>query len=151
MTREAFAAVGVFCLICLPGQVQCQQEPITQLVSARSLECLFGPGTVAEWKAQRFTISQDLWKGDTHFDSIDPKGGKARLIGNQGATDVLVLPSSSGLTFVEATSAGNFSFTTVYASHCGAAGIFSAVMSRHMNLLGEPLSSQYHGTCKILQ
>jgi len=139
MARTALALTLLLCLFRVPGQAVAQQEPIAALVATKSLLCVFGPGTVAEWGARGFSISHDAWKGDTHYDSINSKEGKARLIGNQGATDVLVLTSPEGLTFLEAIGTGNFSFTTVYASYCGAVGSFCAVMSRHMNLLGQPL------------
>ncbi len=128
-----------------------QTEPVQKLLSAKSLKCQFRPGTIAEWKETKFKVDNDKWQGETYYDSIDINQQQARLIGNQGAVDVMVLPSPAGITFLEATSVGNVNFTTVYSAYCGPPGNFCAVMSRHMNLRGTPLSSQYHGTCRVWQ
>jgi hypothetical protein len=130
---------------------QANDDVFGDLISAKSLKCTFAPGTVAEWKGGEFALSKDQWKGDTHFDSIDLKQSRARLIGNATATDVLVLPTAQGLSFLEATDSGNVILTTVFAARCGPAGSFCAVMSRHVNLVGEVFPSQYYGSCVVWQ
>jgi hypothetical protein len=102
-----------------------------RLMGAKTLRCTIGPGAVAEWKSSQPAIS-----------------GKARLIGHAGAEDVVVWASRTGLTFVERTAGGNVNLTTVFARQIE--GDFVYVHSRHVLLLGEPLPSQYHGTCKRL-
>ena len=83
------------------------------------------------------------------FDAIDTKKGRARLIGNVGAEDVIVWLTAIGLTFVEATPSSNINVTTVFANKVGRDYIY--VQSRHVVLLSSgPLPSQYHGTCKRL-
>jgi len=88
--------------------------------------------------------------GQVTFDSIDAKAGKARIVGNVGAGDVLVLVTIAGLTFVEQTAFGNVNLTTVFAAYDSPSSRrFVAVSSRHQNLNG-PFPSQYHGTCSVL-
>jgi hypothetical protein len=90
-----------------------------------------------------------------HFDSVDPQRGKARLIGNEGATDVVVIPSASGLNFLEETPSGNINLTTIFQSAEKNSTDFIAVTSRHLLFPGlaglYPFPSQHHGTCKIWQ
>jgi hypothetical protein len=70
------------------------------------------------------------------------------LLGNIGASDVVVLMNAAGLTFVEQTSGGGAIFVTVFGSQVKGEYVF--VYSSHIELLGMPRPSQYYGTCTIL-
>ena len=83
------------------------------------------------------------------FDSIDLKNKTARIIGNEGADNVTVLLTLSGITFIEITGADNITITTVFPFYIKGTNQFAGVHSRYMNLMFEPLPSQFHGTCKI--
>ena len=83
------------------------------------------------------------------FDSIDMEKGTARAIANQGSADVMVIPAPMSITFIEQTGIGNVIFTSVFPNYSKGTEDFIAVTSRHLNLPGGPLPSQYHGTCKI--
>jgi len=129
-----------------------QDDVFKALVSAKSLKCEFGPGSVGKWSGANVTVQRDTFDVTLHFDSINAQAGKARLIGNQGAADVAVLLSSGSITFVEQTGAGNFAFTTIFPERVPGTDEFYVVTSRHMVLLsGRPLASQYHGKCKVWQ
>ena len=135
------------------ASAQQADEPFTRLLSARSVRCDIGRGTQASWDGGKVQLlNSDFGPGgEVTFDSIDAKAGKARIIGNVGAGDVLVLVTIAGLTFVEQTPLGNVNFTTVFASYDSpSSGRFVAVSSRHQNLNG-PFPSQWHGTCSILE
>jgi hypothetical protein len=122
-------------------------------VSAHSIRCQLGRGTQASWDGGKLELENANMgeSGQATFDSIDPKAGKARLIGNAGAGDVLIIATSAGLTFIEQTAFGNVNFTTVFAAYDSAASRrFVAVSSRHQNING-PFPSQYHGTCSVLE
>jgi hypothetical protein len=67
--------------------------------------------------------------------------------GNAGATDITAAWTGVGLHFIEVTGFGSLNVTTVF-RHPASDG-FSAVTSRHVYLLLNPLPSQYHGVCKI--
>lgn len=107
----------------------------------RSLRCDFADGTFRAWdKASRQTF-------DTLtliFDSIDPAQGRARLVGNTGATDVSVVAAPRKTTFIEITTAGNVNTTTVYESAID----MKAVHSRHTGTPENPTLSQAYGYCK---
>jgi hypothetical protein len=102
---------------------------------------------VTNWKSGTPKVTVGREDFTLHFDSIDVKAKTARLIGNQGAGDITAFATGAGLHFFEQTPSGNLALTTVFASR--AAGGFIAVASRHVDLLGGPLPSQYHGVCRI--
>lgn len=128
-------------------------EAFGRLLRARSLRCDLQTGTQASWDGGTLKLQPASFGegGRVTFDSIDTKSGKARLIGNAGASDIQVVPTAIGLTFVEQTAFGNLNFTTVFASYDSLSSRrFVAVASRHQDLNG-PFPSQYHGTCSILE
>ncbi len=105
---------------------------------------------MALWENSKVKVEKDDFKGaSVVYDSIDLTTGKARMIGEIGATDVLVFATGSGLTFIEYTNSGNIHITTVFARYVDGTTDFVVVTSRHLLLLDTPLPSQYHGTCTI--
>jgi hypothetical protein len=84
-----------------------------------------------------------------HFDGIEIAKQKARLIGNQGAEDVMVMLTPSSLTFVEMTPSGNPNFTTVFPAYKKGTKEFIAVTSRHLLLIDHPFPSHHHGSCQV--
>jgi hypothetical protein len=145
-------AALLLCLLLTGGAATAQNEPFKALVAARSLKCQIGPGSVGKWSGAKISVEKDSLDSALHFDSIDLKSGKARLIGDQGASDVTVWATASGITFVERTAFGNLVITTVFSERVPGKAAFYAVVSRHMQMLrGNPLPSQYHGSCKVWQ
>lgn len=131
----------------LSQSIASADQAFDELLSAKSLKCEFGPGISADWVKGHPKIKNDAFNTTTHFDSIDLKKRTARLIGNQGAADLVVFTTGAGLTFFETTGSGNVVFTTVFGSQGN--GKYIAVMSRHMDIIGKPMPSQYYGTCQI--
>ena len=129
--------------------IDAEDEVFSRLLGAKCLKCSFKEGVSTSWSSKGVKIESDQWKGDTIFDSIDIKQGKARIVGNQGASDIILIGSPSGITFIESTGIGNMVFTTVFPFYKPGTNEFCAVMSRHMNLMTEALPSQYYGTCKV--
>ena len=71
---------------------------------------------------------------------------KAYMIGNAGTEEVFPVTTPMQKAFIEVTSAGNITVTTVFTRK----NIFGeAVHSRHMDVVGNA-SSQYFGNCKIM-
>ncbi len=124
-------------------------EVFDRLMNAKSLKCEFDSGNVAVWESSKVKVEKDNFDASIVFDSIDLKAGKARMIGEIGAVDVIVLATGAGLTFIEETGVGNLIFTTVFAYYAKGTTDFIAVTSRHLDFLIKPLPSQYHGTCKV--
>lgn len=140
---------------------------ISELKSAKSIECYFPQGSFANWQGNSMKLEEDRMSDATHFDSIDISNKKqARMIANGGATDVFAFMSPTGITFVENTDIGNFIYTTVFPSYLGNKKINSepskntflfqkayiAVTSRHIySPMTGAMPSQFHGYCRILQ
>jgi len=118
----------------------------SDLFSIKSLKCTLGKGSVGLWKSGSLKIEADNWNTTIYYDSIDIESGSARIIGNQGSGNAVVLTTGIGITFIEKTGIGNLTFTTVFNSK-NKSGQFYAVSSRHIDSLGDLLPSQYHGTC----
>jgi len=146
--RYLFIALLLFPFI-FTTTIYGEEDAFSRLLEAKCLKCSFKKGFSTSWHATGVKTESDQWKGDTVFDSIDIKQGKARIIGNQGASDIISIGSPSGITFIETTGIGNMIFTTVFPLYRHETDQFCAVMSRHMNLLTEALPSQYYGTCTI--
>jgi hypothetical protein len=84
------------------------------------------------------------------FDQVDAQKGTGRLIGNFGGSNVTVLAADEAITILEPVSTGIVQITVIYAARAGD-GTFKAVHSRHTSVPGgEPLPSQYYGTCRAL-
>jgi hypothetical protein len=162
MTRywQCRAITALCCLLAAAASVLCPRftdalQPestdatLRTLLAARSLKCVFSTNAVADWKEGTPKLTVDRKGFEMHFDSIDTKAQKARLIGNQGAADLTVFATRAGLHFMEQTGSGNIAFTTVFASRVSEG--FIAVASRHVDLPGGPIPSQYHGVCKLWQ
>jgi hypothetical protein len=142
-----------FYLLTSAVAVTAQQTPeasvLRSLLAARSLKCSFSAYAFADWKSGKPNVTRGHEDFGFHFDSIDVKAQKARLIGNEGAGDVTLFATGEGLHFMEQTLTGNITITTVFASRSSDG--FIAVSSRHMSFepLGRPRPSQYHGICKL--
>jgi hypothetical protein len=155
--RMIIASILVMMISCLGSSVQAEQDSFKRLLTAKSLRCVLGYGYSADWLEGAPKLEKSRFTKDgspTFFDSINIEKQSARMIANQGAIDVLVLVSPSGLTFIEETASGNYTFTTVFPDYKkGSSDEYICVHSRHLawGTLGPPFPSQFHGTCKIWQ
>ncbi len=131
-----------------------------KLLKARSIRITLINGATAHWskatKEPKIEIGQ--WSSkekdrDFVFDSIDLKKGKARMIGNQGATDVSVFATAEGISFIEKSDVGNVFFTTVFYDCVKDTQDYIVVHSRHLGgfVADKPMPSQWHGTGRILE
>lgn len=71
---------------------------------------------------------------------IDTEKNVSYLVGNQGSTEVSLIPTHNGLSFIEITGSGNVMTTTMDKKN-------SSVHSRNTILLGELVPTQYYGKC----
>jgi len=150
LTRKIAGMLAALSLVhAAPAGAQDVEEAFQRLASAKSLRCDIGAGGAVRWQSGKPQVKSDRLDVVLHFDAIDHKKRSARLIANAGASDVVVLMTESGLTFVERTQSGNLTFTTVFAEYAPNSRDFIAVHSRHVTGAGLPMPSQYHGACKI--
>ena len=82
------------------------------------------------------------------FDSIDLNQGKARMIGNNGSSDVTVDAFLEAIHFTEHTVSGTRNTTSIFdkSVHDKGKTKFLAVYSRHTSML---YFSQYYGKCEL--
>ena len=140
----------LFLFLIFSNVVWAEDKPFKILTSAKSLKCFLSVGTFCRWKDGHAKAEIAKETMELIFDSIDVSKGKARMIGNQGATDVFVSATPSGITFIEQTGQGNINFTTVFFEKVDEySNEFKVVHSRHIWLLNGALPSQYYGNCRV--
>ncbi len=71
---------------------------------------------------------------------VDLETDKAYMLGNAGSTEVRMLTSSGGVSFIEITSVGNVMTTAIDTKG-------KSVHSRNSVMFGELLPAQYYGKC----
>lgn len=78
--------------------------------------------------------------------NIDLARQRAVLVTGDIRTPVKIVRALAATHFLEVTVAGFLNITTIYKSAAG--GLYPAVHSRHFGVLGQPIVSQYLGTCQ---
>ena len=141
-------------------QAYSKEDALESLLKAKSLKCYYSEGYTGIWddgklKIEKGHLGTSEKDSAMVFDSIDLKKGTARLIRNQGSSDVIVLETPAGISFIEKTPVGYLMVTTVFASYKKGTNEFVCVYSRHVGSFSPlklgPMPSQWHGTCKIWQ
>ncbi|MBL0338859.1 MAG: hypothetical protein IPP67_06780 [Rhodospirillaceae bacterium] len=119
----------------------------------KTMRCTFNiPGISAGWdsngefKSTKSDFSTKPQDAVIIFDNINQDKMTARMVGNNGASDVYVLSTEKSLSFLEITSSGNPILTTLFLSASLSDHTFPAVMSRHISII-QPVISQFYGTC----
>jgi hypothetical protein len=85
------------------------------------------------------------------FDKINVEKGTARIIGNNGAVDIVALRSSESVHLIEQTAIGNLSIATIFINEkFKKINSYPIVISRHMTISVSPHTSQHRGLCKLL-
>ena len=72
---------------------------------------------------------------------VDFDTGKGYILGNVGSSEISILQSDGGMSFIEVTAVGNVMTTTMDDSG-------KSVHSRNSVMFGELLPSQYYGSCE---
>ena len=119
-----------------------------------SVRCKFSHGQATNFDKGKPTTSRVPGSDmpDLVFDQVDAQKGTARLIGNQGAADVMVdRAGNDTIHLIEMTGSGSLNTTTIYQLNAnkGASHQYPVVHSRHINSMSSmsPYPSQYLGTC----
>ena len=163
MNRTLLAAmvmlgtVGVLLL----GQALTESEEMPEqrwpaLDEISSLRCTFETrSTSEEWEPgsePRLALGKDSQPLQFLVDSIDRENRKARMIGNVGSADLIVVSSQGTLHLIERTPVGGLNLLTIdgQLSEDGPRSSFRAVYSRHgAPILEQWIVSQYYGTCQM--
>ncbi len=136
--RHVTGLIGVCCcaLLLTMGHVH----------AATGYSCVFPSGKV-------HTFENDVFQEDSasklSFKIGDIKLDRqtASLITENGKGGLKIVRAIGANHFLEVITEGFLNITTIYGSPASD-GSFPAVHSRHIGLLGTPVVSQYHGTCK---
>ena len=121
------------------------------LRDADSLRCTFPWSALAAWKGgavPKIRVNSEKSAFEFHVDAIDHVKKTARLIGNVGVSDAMVVPLPGGLQFVESVRGGMNVLSVSRDRIENTPGVFRAVYSRHASLELLQVASQYYGTCK---
>ncbi len=130
--------------------------PVAAFDAYKTFRCAFRVGTAQSITSRgRAEVQTDAQGFDSElvFDSIDRETGKARMIGNVGSADLLVLGSDDTLSLVEVTPGGNIMVTAIFSDLRRSdrlADVFQAVHSRSMVLGSDATASQFVGECRGL-
>lgn len=137
----------------LDGARAAAPAPQDVLLGAFRVRCAFGDGAGGHWPAGRLTPHTAAWQGGPiDFDAIDLSTSMARMLADSGVTgstdgalDVRVTPTVTGLHFTAFNPRGDLLLVTVYGEH-DAAGSHRAVLT--MNGRGmDNESAQFYGRC----
>lgn len=118
--------------------------PMAHAEISTTYNCTFQQGYGWENDANKFNGKSTP---DTLKFTLKANGNTGTITANAGESDVSVIDTSASTTFLEETAVGNLSVTTIFKTENARSPIIAA-HSRHMSLLGNPIISQYVGTCK---
>ena len=82
--------------------------------------------------------------------NIDQKAQSAQLKNGQATSELKLVQALDARHYIEVTVAGYLNITTVYDSGDDGGDTWLAVHSRHLGIVGQPVVSQYRGTCKSM-
>ena len=139
----------------LDGTRAATPTPQDALLDAFRVRCTFGAGAGGNWPAGRLMSHTAAWQGGPiDFDSIDLTASTARMLNDSGVTgstdgalDVRVTPTGTGLHFTAFNPRGDLLLTSVYAER-NASGAHRAVFTMNGRGLNNE-SAQFYGSCTL--
>lgn len=120
-------------------------EPAAAADALTGYECTFTDGSTHTYESGAFMPTAP---GHLAFRISDVRedSDKARLtFGSGGASELRIVRAIGALHFIEVAVEGYLNITTVYEDGEGTA--HPAVHSRHLAVLGQPVVSQFYGSC----
>ncbi len=141
-----------FLLFLFASPASAQPPAWNKLINANRLDCSFLLGSIANWERGEVKVDKGRFKVMLQFEAINLKTKTAKVITRDYSADVSLFLTPSGLFFIETTGVGNVIMTAVFPRYQKGTRHFIAVTSNHIYLPDStPLSSQHHGTCKIME
>jgi hypothetical protein len=128
-------------------------DAASRLRAARSFRCNF-TSTVTTWvRSGHRTTEQISDKGSAVYDNIDVAKGTARIVANNGASDVVVWVerTSGSLWLRERTPSGNEIVTTIFPMYAEGTEAFVVLEARHSMVGQIVLGQDSFGTCIVLE
>jgi len=150
---EMKRAISAALILTVVASANGADDPASRLRGARSLRCAF-TSSVNTWvRSGHRSIEQTDEKGSAVYDNIDLSKGKARIVANNGASDIVVWIERTwgSLWMRERTTSGNEIITTVFPMYAEGTDEFIALEARH-SIVGQiVLGQESFGTCRILE
>ena len=130
------------------------QQPVP-IAEFQTFRCEFSEGEGRQVVDGKTTDRRgDRFSEPLIIDSINYKSRTARLVGNAGGSDLMLLSDGRlAVTFVEHTEPGGVVVLTIFKHAAGFDVYHRAVMSRHLPFnapVGSLSMTQYYGTCRGL-
>ena len=142
----------VFLIFLFASPAPAQPTARNKLINANRLDCSFPLGAIANWENGDVKVDRRRFKVMLQFEAINLKKKTATVITRDYSSDVNLFLTPSGLFFIETTGVGNVIMTAVFPRYQKGTRHFIAVTSNHIYLPDStPLSSQHHGTCKVME
>jgi hypothetical protein len=136
----------IVCLAVLVGSVTMGAvTPAAATDEAKGYTCTFIIGAAHAYAKGRFKPTK---AGPVVLDIANVNYAKqeAELVSGERRAVLRIIRAVNAVHFLEAVGEGYLNLTTVYDRDAGSAS-YPAVHSRHFGLLGQPIVSQYRGTC----
>lgn len=115
-----------------------------------TFRCKFSEGQSTNYDGGKPSSKRDEFP-DLIFDKINLEKGTARIIGNNGAVDIVAKSGMESVHLIEETAFGNLSVATIYTNEkFKKINSYPIVISRHMTIFVSPHTSQHRGLCKLL-
>lgn len=138
--------IGMGFVLALAAWMSSAQAQEAQVFRFKTLDCLMkNQGTTTVEKGNLTTNKG----GDTlaiTLTGFDYEKHTATMVGNAGSDEVSFVPSMKKAVLIQFSQTGNSFLTSVSDPVNGKSIIFH---SRHSWLIGEPVISEYQGTCRV--
>ncbi len=119
--------------------------PAVATDDARAYSCRFTVGAAHAHAAGRFKPTK---AGPVTLDiaNVDHARQEAELVSGERRSSLRIIRAVNAVHFLDAVGEGYLNITTIYDRDAGSV-TYPAVHSRHFGLLGQPIVSQYRGSC----
>lgn len=131
------ACLGLFALLAL--------RPASASEEAKGYTCTFVAGSAFAYAKGRFKQTK-AGAVQLEIANIDHARQEAALVSGERRSTLRIIRAVNAVHFLEAVGEGFLNLTTIYDRDAGAA-THPAVHSRHFGVLGQPIVSQYRGSC----
>jgi hypothetical protein len=112
----------------------------------KAFACNFTVGLARVYEKGNF-VTEEAAPLAFGIEAIDQAAQTAELKMTRGTGHLRIVRAVNAMHFLEVVTEGFLNVTTIY-DRDEAKGIFPAVHSRHLGLLGQPVVSQYQGYCE---
>lgn len=155
MTRVLVGAATIMSIMVFMTtlSLRAQRRDVSRINAVKSVRCAFTTLATGNWRDGAAVVETKQTKMALGFDSVNTDDGTARMLGDFGASDIIVRLSEGTLHFVQSFREGPLYTTTIFPFE-SRPGYFRAVHTRHeyteVSVPGfTSRPEQYYGECEI--